>query len=307
MKMNHLKTSRIQRRNQRKRIKTSCNRIPLRMNLLLPSLFLLLFLGALGCSNPSEPENVRQNATADSPQDEVPQNANIPTGLRWKKQSFKAENCDVPYTDEMEYMEDWCAQRSVDLLTIELNDKSVAQKINLLITKTITGKASGINAVKSYVNQVKEANAADLEENLSQEVVTCSVKDSSKNFLCLSIASYHYSLGAAHGSFRMNVINFDLTTGNKITLDELIEPSRFRALKALAKKKFIQQNGEEGWWFTTEDQPFELAEVFALERKGIRFIYQQYEIGPYAAGLPEVFLSKEEVKSLLKDNPYWTP
>ena len=264
-----------------------------------------IMLGSLGCSNPSEPDNVRQNATADSSEDAMPQNANIPTGLQWKKQSFKAENCDVPYTNEKEYMEDWCAQRSVDLLTFELNDKSVAQKINLLITKTITGKASGINAVKSYVNQVKGTSGADLEENLSQETVTCSVKDSSKNFLCLSIASFNYALGAAHGTFTMNVINFDLTTGNKITLDELIEPSKFKALKSLAKKKFLQQNGAGGWWFTTEDQPFELAEVFALERKGIRFIYQQYEIGPYMAGLPEVFLSKEEVKNLLKDNPYW--
>lgn len=275
------------------------------MKYLLPALFFTLIVATSGCSGTSEPENGRENATANHPQDELPITVQKPSGLHWKKQTFKAENCDIPSTDEMEYMEDWCAQRSVDLLTIELNDKSVAQKINLLITKTITGKASGIQAVKNYVNQVKEANAADLEENLFQETVTCSVKDSSKNFLCLGIASDYYALGAAHGSFTMNFINFDLTTGNKITLDELIEPSNFRALKALAKKKFLQQNGEEGWWFTTEDQPFELAEVFALERKGIRFIYQQYEIGPYSAGLPEVFLSKEDVKSLLKDNPYW--
>lgn len=295
----------MRKRNARKRIKDECNRIPLRMKYLLRALFFTLIVATSGCSGTSEPENGRENATANHPQDELPINVQKPSGLHWKKQTFKAENCDIPSTDEMEYMEDWCAQRSVDLLTIELNDKSVAQKINLLITKTITGKASGIQAVKNYVNQVKEANAADLEENLFQETVTCSVKDSSKNFLCLGIASDYYALGAAHGSFTMNFINFDLTTGNKITLDELIEPSNFKALKALAKKKFIQQNGEEGWWFTTEDQPFELAEVFALERKGIRFIYQQYEIGPYSAGLPEVFLSKEDVKSLLKDNPYW--
>ncbi|MFM2039210.1 MAG: hypothetical protein RL432_2149 [Bacteroidota bacterium] len=275
------------------------------MKFLLPALFLALILGTSGCSGSSETENVRENATSDNPQDELPINVQKPSGLHWKKQTFKAENCNIPSTDEMEYMEDWCAQRSVDLLTIELNDKSVAQKINLLITKTITGKASGIQAIKKYVNQVKETNAVDLEENLFQETVTCTVKDSSNNFLCLGIASDYYALGAAHGSFTMNFINFDLTTGNKITLDELIESSNFGALKSLAKRKFLQQNGEEGWWFTTEDQPFELAEVFALERKGLRFIYQQYEIGPYSAGLPEVFLSKEEVKSLLKDNPYW--
>jgi hypothetical protein len=275
------------------------------MKFLLPALFFALIVATSGCSSPSEPENVRENTPSDNHQISVPQNVQKPSGLHWKKQTFKAENCDIPSTDEMEYLEDWCAQRSVELLTFELNDKSVAQKINSLLTKTITGKASGIQAVKNYVNQVKETNAVDLEENLFQETVICSVKDSSNNFLCLAIASDYYALGAAHGSFTMNFINFDLATGNKITLDELIEPSNFKALKSLAKKKFLQQNGEEGWWFTTEDQPFELAEVFALERKGIRFIYQQYEIGPYSAGLPEVFLSKEEVKSLLKDNPYW--
>jgi hypothetical protein len=277
------------------------------MNYFFITLFSAFILCTLGCSGSSEPENVRENATADNPRDKVPQNVQKPSGLRWKKQTFKAENCDIPFTDEMEYMEDWCAQRSVELLTVELNDKSVAQKINLLITKTITGKAIGINAVKNYVNQVKETDANDLEENLFQETVTCTVLDSSNKFLSMSIASDYYALGAAHGSMTLNIINFDLTTGSKITLDELIDPSSFRALKSLAKKKFIQQNGEDGWWFTTEDQPYELAKVFALERKGIRFIYQQYEIGPYAAGLPEVFLSKQEVKSLIKDNPYWKP
>ena len=41
-----------------------------------------------------------------------------------------------------------------------------------------------------------------------------------------------------------------------------------------------------------------------MSSKGITFIYQPYEIGPYAAGAPEVFLSLKDIQRLLKENPY---
>lgn len=277
----------------------------MRMGRFFSTSMVLLIVAVASCTSSAKKEAKKNNDTTGQTKKIEQPTKPLPTGLGWKNQTFKAENCDIQATDEMDYVEDWCSQRTVELLTVRLKDVAVAHKINQRITKAITGNSSGIDAISNYVNKVKETNATDLEENLFQETITCRVRDTSDRFLSLGIASDYYALGAAHGVFSLQVLNIDLSTGSKISLDNLFEPSGFRALTALAKKKFLQQNDDLGWWFTTDDQPFELAEVFALERKGIRFIYQQYEIGPYCAGLPEVFLSKEEVKSLLKDNPYW--
>ncbi|MFM7386556.1 MAG: hypothetical protein ACKO5L_00170, partial [Bacteroidota bacterium] len=74
------------------------------MKFLLTALFFALIVATSGCSGSSEPENVPENAPSDNQQISVSQNVQKPSGLRWKKQTFKAENCDVPSTDEMEYM-----------------------------------------------------------------------------------------------------------------------------------------------------------------------------------------------------------
>jgi hypothetical protein len=115
----------------------------------------------------------------------------------------------------------------------------------------------------------------------------------------------YYAFGAAHGQHGSSVLNIDLKTGNQIKLKDVLIDNYKSALKSLAKRKFLAQNGNEGWWFLEDDdQPFELPEVFSITRKGITFSYQHYEIGPYAVGAPEVFLSINDLGSLLKDNPY---
>jgi hypothetical protein len=274
------------------------------MRILFSILPATILVFCFSCSDSNEQKPSPQ-ATQQESIHNTPSTPPFHAGLSVRKQVFSAENCDVPRTDEMEYIEDWCSKRTVELLTVSLADASVAQKINRVITQKITGNAAGIPALKAFVDKVKDQNPANLEENLFQESITCEVRDTGQVFLSFGITSDYYALGAAHGSYTVQVLNFDLRDGNIITLNQLFYPNNMVKLTQFVKRKFMQQNEGEDWWFTSGDQPFQLAEVFALEPKGLRFIYQQYEVGPYVAGLPEVFLTKEELQAWMKPNDYW--
>jgi hypothetical protein len=73
----------------------------------------------------------------------------------------------------------------------------------------------------------------------------------------------------------------------------------------IVMKKFVKKHGKDGWDFTNANN-FKLAKNVAIERKGLVFMYNSYEIGPYAAGAPEVLITWEELKDLRKENPYIT-
>jgi hypothetical protein len=238
--------------------------------------------------------------------------ATMPTGLSFTKFTLKSENCDLPISDGMEIDEDWCNTREIDGLKVSMKDAEVAQKINVLIEKVITAgpmwSAPGTGkekSLKQFMADIKNTSNEDGDIDYMQDSYTCRLADSSNTFLSMYIFSEYYGFGAAHGQHGISVINIDLKTGNQLKLKDVLVDNYKSALKALGKRKFLAQNGNEGFWFLHEDdRPFELPEVFSITRKGITFTYQVYEIGPYAAGAPEIFLSIKDLGSLLKVNPY---
>ena len=223
------------------------------------------------------------------------------SGLSIKKEKLKAENClDVPMEEWMEEQpEPFCASIEIDLIKISLKDLTVAQKINSQIAASITGKRNNTN-LKVFVNKVKSLNEI---EEASVEEYSCSVIDSTNRLLSVGISSYFMVYMAAHPSSAMTILNFDLETGSTISIKDVLVENYMKSLKSIVMKKFIKSNGKDGWDFSNVTN-FKLSENIAIERKGLRFIYNQYEIGPYALGAPEVFVTWSELKDLGKENPY---
>ena len=246
---------------------------------------------------PVQPKTADTTAVIEAPKE-------LPSGLSFIRYKFTDKRCDFPELAETED-NTWCNERTVEGLRIALTDMAIAQKINVLLCKEITGSNGNIQSIKQFVTDIKMASNEEGEPEYLQDTYTVSLGDSSSTFLSLNIGFDMYALGAAHGQYGVSVLNVDLKTGNRIGLSDLLVPNYRSALKAIAKKRFLEQNSEEGgWWFLIGEQPFELSETFRMSSKGITFIYQPYEIGPYAAGAPEVFLSLKDIQRLLKENPY---
>jgi hypothetical protein len=231
----------------------------------------------------------------------------VPSGLKLIPFKLSDKNCDLVVPEDMELDEGWCNTRELAGLRVSLTDAAVAQKINGLICKEITGKVGNVTTLKKFVAEIKSLSNEEGDMEFMQDEFTCSLIDSSNTYMSMGISSYFYAMGAAHGQPGFQVLNVDLTTGAKITLADLFINNYRSSLKAFAKRKFLEQNGNGDWWFVTGEQVFDLPETFAISKKGITFTYQPYEVGPYAAGAPEVFLSKKDLAKWLKENPYLIP
>lgn len=118
----------------------------------------------------------------------------------------------------------------------------------------------------------------------------------------------HY-IGGAHGSSAQQYLNFEISSQLILSLDQIIETGQRKAFNDLAYAAFeqwIQQTQpdmdlktyQELWKFT-------LSENFYLSSKGLILQYGEYDIGPYAVGLPRLLISYEDLKGILK--PQYLP
>jgi hypothetical protein len=114
-------------------------------------------------------------------------------------------------------------------------------------------------------------------------------------------------MGGAHGLETRNYYNFDLKTGKVITEKDLFIPNYEAVLTDLIKKRIVEESSEiktvedleESIYWTDSIKP---NGNFFITDEGISYVFNPYEIAPYAFGETEVSLSYESLKTLLKPN-----
>jgi hypothetical protein len=136
-----------------------------------------------------------------------------------------------------------------------------------------------------------------------QLVKKMNVKFNSDDVVCLEFNKYAYT-GGAHGIQNLSYEVFDLTTGDKLTLNDVFIPGSDSILSRLLTDKLLSQYQTKGSSRLSEVGFFvdrvEPNNNFFITGNGIGFQYASYEIAPYAMGLPSVFLDFNEIKNLLR-------
>jgi hypothetical protein len=119
-----------------------------------------------------------------------------------------------------------------------------------------------------------------------------------KNYLI----TYYSFRGGAHGIQTLSNIVFDAKTGLQVNEADLFTPG-YQAPVAQLIRASIQASMEK------EDpellQLVNLEEVapngnFALHEEGVEWLYQPYEVGPYALGIVTTTIPWEQLKPYLK-------
>ena len=101
------------------------------------------------------------------------------------------------------------------------------------------------------------------------------------------------------------VMNFDNATGRLLTLDDVFVPGyqqqlSERLLQALIEKtesEDLADLKDKGYLYATD---MFASENFALGDDAITFVYNPYEIAPYAFGLIELEIDNDDLKELWK-------
>lgn len=126
----------------------------------------------------------------------------------------------------------------------------------------------------------------------------------SNRLLSLRFTEYQYT-GGAHPNTTTHFLNYDVKNEKPLSLENLFLKNSGDELKALAETEFRKAKGipedaslnEQGYFF--ENDHFRLSTEFAIEKSGVLFYYNQYDIAPYAAGPAELLLTYEALKPII--------
>lgn len=138
---------------------------------------------------------------------------------------------------------------------------------------------------------------------ISQNVETARIDGS---VVSLIEDTYHY-MGGAHGTLIREGINFDVKNGKRIDFQELF--SDYENFKSYATDRIIYQLQE-----NYEDQLFEdyvetiesmwlndLGPSWYFDASGMVIVLEQYMVGPYSLGIPEIYLPYVEIRQYIKE------
>lgn len=130
-----------------------------------------------------------------------------------------------------------------------------------------------------------------------------------------SLVTFNYSdytyTGGAHGNSSSIGQTFQLRTGERLTNTNMFLPEKQAELVALIKQGLesyfqTEMSAEEKAKFSLADclliEPAQLtlpAQTPYFTKDGLVFVYQQYEIAPYAAGMPSCVIGYEQIKPFL--------
>jgi hypothetical protein len=124
------------------------------------------------------------------------------------------------------------------------------------------------------------------------------------HILTYYILSYAFT-GGAHGLETQDFRVVDITTGRALTLSDLFLPGFETGLSQLLTSKLKEQNKmpetarlSDNGFFVDEVKP---NTNFYITNRGIGFYYNHYELAPYANGPSDIFLTFEELLSLIRE------
>ena len=119
--------------------------------------------------------------------------------------------------------------------------------------------------------------------------------------LVLRCYNYEYT-GGAHGMSYTNNFVFDLETGKLISIDEIFNKqwknvltSQISSAISQDEPEFVGQLTKLGYW----ENEIEPNENWYINREGIGFYYNQYEIAPYVMGVSDIFIPFSELEHII--------
>lgn len=117
------------------------------------------------------------------------------------------------------------------------------------------------------------------------------------NLIVYEAQSYIYFAGAAHGMYGVSYLNYYIPSNKALKDSDILLTSK----KSLITKA-IRRNARkvaDALYNPNDFSGIVYSETFYISNKGITFVYQPYEIGPYASGVIEIIVPKSQLAGCL--------
>jgi hypothetical protein len=191
----------------------------------------------------------------------------------------------------------------------EIKDTLNKNVMNRLLSPIFEKKYSTINEladslIADYKKVAKEFPDAPIGYTLERQI---NVLTNQKGLICLEYNEYSF-LGGAHPNGAIFYDNYDLSNGKKVNLNDLLKIGYEAVLNNIAEKEFrkIRELKPDesletaGFWF--KDNKFILTNNFAVLKNGLKFYFNDYEIGSHVMGPTEIFILYSDIKQIIKED-----
>lgn len=204
-----------------------------------------------------------------------------------------------------------CPEVSIDVPKA-LGNKKLAKSINLALREEIISKLTfddEINvetiqqAIESFTDGYFELKKIYPDETIGwKATINGMITFENNELITIELRSYLFT-GGAHGYGSTNYLNFNKKRGGKIGPRELFEDregfqkyaeTQFRLQQNIPANKSINSTG-----FMFEKDHFYLPENIGFTEKGLKLLYNQYEVASYADGPIELTLPYKDVQKFL--------
>jgi len=183
--------------------------------------------------------------------------------------------------------------------------EEIASKINEFFQERHSSFLNDVEAARSVSQEVYDSYSQENIDSFEGFSIgqTYEVLYQSEKFLCMEETQYEW-LGSTHPSTFVSSFVFDLQTGEKVLLKEIVEnDEEAQTFVADYIEQLIKENYDpEGFYEEYEEllPGLYADDIFYLNEKGVVFISNAYAIAPYAAGKMEFVIPYEDF-TLLKE------
>jgi hypothetical protein len=184
----------------------------------------------------------------------------------------------------------------VNLIGMPIGEGTKKKKV------TLKGDEFYRNAMKNFIASYNEDKESIPELNSYSQEDSVSIDEEYENFVQLHVFSYSY-MGGAHGGANDAHYLISKENGKRLALKDVVKDiNKFTSLAEVYFRKGLELAAdadleEEGFWF---DKGFKCNENFYFSDGKMIFVYNQYEIAPYSAGIIYNEIPISKIKHLLK-------
>ena len=137
-----------------------------------------------------------------------------------------------------------------------------------------------------------------------EQVLTGSVMGEVKGILSYCVERYVYT-GGAHGSNFRQFVNYNLQTGEQIDEEQLFAENYQEPLTQLLLQYMVEQNDEIALIQDLQEAGYNVDDIhpndnFYLAEEGITYVFNPYDIAPYALGETEILIPWSALQNILK-------
>ncbi len=203
---------------------------------------------------------------------------------------------------------------SIDVNYPQLSGENLSaneQQFNRLVTQMVQKNVQQFkNYVKADLPHMKTLPTDTVKENSLQIDYDIDViRPASNVLISMRLSIEGMQAGRAHPYHTHDVLNYDLNKGKVLALNDLIKP-KINFLPVLAKYSHqkLSETLRDQWMLKEGTAPnAKNYALWNLEADGILITFNEYQVGPYSAGVQEVEIPYSQLKNILAVNAVISP